>query len=221
MVIVAAASPLDPPDFDEWYRKEHCSEISKCPGYRRTRRYKLTYARQNRLPDEEKQLAEPPTYLAMVSGEPLSVVVFFFLFSLLFHVGVKPAALTRWTRPPPGHGLGAGGATYFLCMTADSKACSTSSTERRCHRSNWIRLLKLSGRSGFGILFLTKKLASTSFLKALEMSRRNFRIKTLRPYAVVLERRSIDNRVFLNGTTADCVPCSSYCPCFSCGASFF
>jgi hypothetical protein len=71
-VIVAAATPLDYPDFDEWYRKEHCYEISKCPGYRRTRRYKLTHARQNRLPEEEKQLAEPPKYLAMVSGNLLS-----------------------------------------------------------------------------------------------------------------------------------------------------
>jgi hypothetical protein len=108
MVIVAAASPLDPPDFDEWYRKEHCSEISKCPGYRRTRRYKLTYARQNRLPDEKKQLAEPPTYLAMVSGEPSLCCCFFFLFPLLFHVGVKPAALTRWTRPLPRTWFGGG-----------------------------------------------------------------------------------------------------------------
>jgi len=65
-VIVAAATPVDYPDFDEWYRKEHCYEVSKCPGYRRTRRYKLTYARQNRLPAEENQLADPPKYLAMV-----------------------------------------------------------------------------------------------------------------------------------------------------------
>jgi hypothetical protein len=66
-VIVAAATPVDYPDFDEWYRKEHCYEVSKCPGYRRTRRYKLTYGRQNRLPTEEKQLADPPKYLTMVS----------------------------------------------------------------------------------------------------------------------------------------------------------
>jgi hypothetical protein len=66
-VIVAAATPVDYPDFDEWYRKEHCYEVSKCPGYRRTRRYKLTYGRQDRLPAEENQLADPPKYLAMVS----------------------------------------------------------------------------------------------------------------------------------------------------------
>lgn len=52
-------------DFDKWYREEHCYELSKCPGYRRTRRFKLTFGRQNRLPAADKKISEPPKYLAL------------------------------------------------------------------------------------------------------------------------------------------------------------
>jgi hypothetical protein len=52
-------------DFDAWYRQEHCAELAKCTGYVRTRRYELTFARQNRLPANEKKISEPPKYLAL------------------------------------------------------------------------------------------------------------------------------------------------------------
>lgn len=67
MVISAGLTPAPgtDDDFDKWYREEHCRDLAKCPGYRRTRRFKLTFGRQNRLPATEKKIAEPPKYLAL------------------------------------------------------------------------------------------------------------------------------------------------------------
>ncbi|RDW56613.1 hypothetical protein BP5796_13078 [Coleophoma crateriformis] len=41
-LLYAAMSHTSDADLDAWYRGEHVAEISKCPGYRRTRRYKLS-----------------------------------------------------------------------------------------------------------------------------------------------------------------------------------
>jgi len=41
-------------------------EISGITGWRKTQRYALTFARQNRKPAGEKQLAEPPKFLTLV-----------------------------------------------------------------------------------------------------------------------------------------------------------
>jgi hypothetical protein len=49
-------------DIGKWYASQN-SETSLS----RVRLYKLLFARQNRLPQEENQLQEPPGYLALVS----------------------------------------------------------------------------------------------------------------------------------------------------------
>ncbi|TKA74995.1 hypothetical protein B0A55_02649 [Friedmanniomyces simplex] len=64
-VIVAAFTPTDEEDYDNWYRQEHLKEISGITGWRKTQRYALTFARQNRKPAREKQLAEPPKFLTL------------------------------------------------------------------------------------------------------------------------------------------------------------
>jgi hypothetical protein len=48
---------------DEWYRGEHVDEISKCPGYRRTSRYKL--ASRSLLSAFERSFPPAPTWLAI------------------------------------------------------------------------------------------------------------------------------------------------------------
>lgn len=67
LLISAALSPAlgTDADFDEWYRQEHCRDLATVPLYRRTRRYALKYARQNRNPDDKNSLPEPPKYLAI------------------------------------------------------------------------------------------------------------------------------------------------------------
>jgi len=65
-VVAAAASPIEngDEDFDAWYRKEHLYELSKCTGYRRTRRYALVEAVQMGSTGEQKKVAEMPKYIA-------------------------------------------------------------------------------------------------------------------------------------------------------------
>jgi hypothetical protein len=54
-------------DLDAWYRQEHLTAVAKCPGYRRTRRYRLAAAMQSAMqammPGSRKEM--PPTWLAM------------------------------------------------------------------------------------------------------------------------------------------------------------
>jgi len=65
LVIAAAFSPTDEEDYDNWYRQEHLKEIAGITGWRKTERYALTFARQNRKPSEEKELSEPPKFLTL------------------------------------------------------------------------------------------------------------------------------------------------------------
>lgn len=51
-------SPTNAQDFDDWYRSEHLTLLSKIPGYRRSLRYKLG-------PATPLTRGEPPTYLAI------------------------------------------------------------------------------------------------------------------------------------------------------------
>ena len=66
-------TPADEEDADKWYRQEHLKEISSVSTWRRTERYELTFARQNRKPAQEKQIAEPPKFLTLhfFDGESL------------------------------------------------------------------------------------------------------------------------------------------------------
>ncbi|KAK5674465.1 hypothetical protein LTS10_012853 [Elasticomyces elasticus] len=64
-VIAAAFTPTDDEDYENWYRQEHLEEISGITGWRKTLRYALTFARQNRKPAAEKELDEPPKFLTL------------------------------------------------------------------------------------------------------------------------------------------------------------
>ncbi|KAK4891375.1 hypothetical protein LTR27_010029 [Elasticomyces elasticus] len=64
-VIAAAFTPTDDEDYENWYRQEHLKEISGITGWRKTQRYALTFARQNRKPAAEKELDEPPKFLTL------------------------------------------------------------------------------------------------------------------------------------------------------------
>ncbi|KAK5717026.1 hypothetical protein LTR17_016168 [Elasticomyces elasticus] len=72
-VIAAAFTPTDDEDYENWYRQEHLKEISGITGWRKTQRYALTFARQNRKPVAEKELDEPPKFLTLhyFDGESL------------------------------------------------------------------------------------------------------------------------------------------------------
>ncbi|KAK3099054.1 hypothetical protein LTR53_019180, partial [Teratosphaeriaceae sp. CCFEE 6253] len=52
---------------------EHLKEISGITGWRKTQRYDLTFARQNRKPEAEKQLPAAPKFLTLhfFDGEAL------------------------------------------------------------------------------------------------------------------------------------------------------
>jgi hypothetical protein len=50
-------------ELDDWYRGEHVAEISKCPGYRRTRRYKLVT--RSLLSAFERSFPSAPKWLAL------------------------------------------------------------------------------------------------------------------------------------------------------------
>ena len=65
MLIFAGASPKagGDADFDAWYRQEHCLEVSKTGGYRRTRRYKLAWAMER--PDAGTAKVDQLPVLAM------------------------------------------------------------------------------------------------------------------------------------------------------------
>ena len=66
-------TPADEKDADDWYRQEHLKDVSGVSTWRWTERYELTFARQNRKPVEEKQIAEPPKFLTLhfFDGESL------------------------------------------------------------------------------------------------------------------------------------------------------
>lgn len=66
-VISAGFTPADDAEFNAWYQEEHLAEVSGITGWRRTQRYVLTFARQNRKPASEKQIDEPPKFLTLVS----------------------------------------------------------------------------------------------------------------------------------------------------------
>lgn len=65
-MISAGFTPADDEDYESWYRQEHLKEVSGITGWRRTERYALTFARQNRKPAHEKQIPEPPKFLTLV-----------------------------------------------------------------------------------------------------------------------------------------------------------
>lgn len=64
---MAAFTPKDEQDYERWYREEHLQDCAKVPGWQRTARYALTFARNNRRPAEENQLPSPPKFLTLVS----------------------------------------------------------------------------------------------------------------------------------------------------------
>ncbi len=67
-MVAACATPVEngEEDFDAWYRKEHLYEISKCPGYRRTRRFMLVDIAQVGPGAQQKGLSAMPKYIALV-----------------------------------------------------------------------------------------------------------------------------------------------------------
>ncbi|KAK3679195.1 hypothetical protein LTR78_000756 [Recurvomyces mirabilis] len=72
-VIAAAFTPTDDKEYDAWYRQEHLKEVSGLTGWRKTERYDLTFARQNRSTGEDNKLPEPPKFLTLhyIDGESL------------------------------------------------------------------------------------------------------------------------------------------------------
>lgn len=65
-MISAGFTPADDEDYDKWYRQEHLKDVSGITGWRKTERYALTFARQNRKSTDDKQIAEPPKFLTLV-----------------------------------------------------------------------------------------------------------------------------------------------------------
>ncbi|KAF2786211.1 hypothetical protein K505DRAFT_422566 [Melanomma pulvis-pyrius CBS 109.77] len=65
LLISAALQPAagQDADFDAWYRQEHLHLLSKCPGYRRSRRFKVVNATV--LDKFERREPEVPQYLAL------------------------------------------------------------------------------------------------------------------------------------------------------------
>ena len=68
MIMVAAITPTQVSDeeWEDWYRKEHCYETSRCPGYRRTRRFRLVSETQLGPSGVQEQL-EAPRFVTLVS----------------------------------------------------------------------------------------------------------------------------------------------------------
>lgn len=65
-LIISAAltpSPSAEADFDAWYRREHIPMISQCPGYVRTRRYRLVDA--SLLHEFDRRESPAPSWLAL------------------------------------------------------------------------------------------------------------------------------------------------------------
>jgi hypothetical protein len=58
-LLMAEMTPVDEADFDKWYREEHLRMLSKIPGYRCSKRYKLGPA----VPVLTR--GEPPQFLAI------------------------------------------------------------------------------------------------------------------------------------------------------------
>lgn len=63
LLLYAAISHLSDTDLDEWYRREHVELISKCPGHRRTTRYKLVTS--SILSAFERSFPGAPTWLTL------------------------------------------------------------------------------------------------------------------------------------------------------------
>ena len=63
LLLCAAISHSSDTDLDEWYRREHVDLISKCPGHRRTTRYKL--ATSSTLSAFKRSFPGAPTWLAL------------------------------------------------------------------------------------------------------------------------------------------------------------
>nr|OQO26167.1 hypothetical protein B0A51_03886 [Rachicladosporium sp. CCFEE 5018] len=76
-VIACGFTPSDEAEYDDWYRAQHLREVSEITGWRKTGRYTLTYARQNRKPAGDSDIAAPPRFLTLVglseglSSDPL------------------------------------------------------------------------------------------------------------------------------------------------------
>ncbi|KAK6439645.1 hypothetical protein LTR95_004139 [Oleoguttula sp. CCFEE 5521] len=64
-VIACGFTPSDDAEYDGWYREEHLKQVSEITGWRKTGRYSLTYARQNRKPAGESDIAAPPKFLTL------------------------------------------------------------------------------------------------------------------------------------------------------------
>ncbi|KXT05145.1 hypothetical protein AC578_7605 [Pseudocercospora eumusae] len=63
-VVVAAFTPADEEDYEQWYQQEHLQEIAKITCWRKTERYELFFARSNR--DYDKPLlAQKPKFLTL------------------------------------------------------------------------------------------------------------------------------------------------------------
>ena len=65
-VISAGFTPADDADYDKWYREEHLKEISGIRGWRKTSRWALDFARQNRSTGADNHLPQPPKFLTLV-----------------------------------------------------------------------------------------------------------------------------------------------------------
>ncbi|OQN97841.1 hypothetical protein B0A48_16151 [Cryoendolithus antarcticus] len=64
-VIACGFTPSDDAEYDDWYRTQHLREVSEITGWRKTGRYTLTYARQNRKPAGDSDIAAPPKFLTL------------------------------------------------------------------------------------------------------------------------------------------------------------
>ena len=91
-MVAACATPLEngEDEFDSWYRKEHLYEISKCPGYRRSRRFMLADVAQLGPGAEQKNLKDMPAYIALVSRPYCLIAAIWCSFG-----GIKSEMLTR------------------------------------------------------------------------------------------------------------------------------
>lgn len=66
-VMSAGFTPADDEDYENYYRQQHLAEVARVTGWRKTERYELLSARENRLPPEEKTIPDPPKFLTLVS----------------------------------------------------------------------------------------------------------------------------------------------------------
>ncbi|KAK6429258.1 hypothetical protein LTR95_014592 [Oleoguttula sp. CCFEE 5521] len=64
-VIACGFTPSDDAEYDRWYRESHLREVSEITGWRRTGRYVLQFARENRKAAGDNELAKPPKFLTL------------------------------------------------------------------------------------------------------------------------------------------------------------